>query len=194
MIIIGDIHGKISEYQKIIEKHSSSLQLGDFGFKSQYEWYINNIDMNRHKIIMGNHDDTNYLKYTNGNFSYDVSNEIFSIRGAMSIDKSKRISGIDWFENEELNYLESMEVMDEYEKIKPKIVVSHDCPAFVAEEFFGFPQNDINYKSKTRTFLNVLYDIHKPELWIFGHNHKHIDSIINGTRFICLAELETFVL
>lgn len=47
-------------------------------------------------------------------------------------------------------------------------------------------------KSQTRTMLQKMFEEHKPELWIFGHHHKSKDEVINGTRFICLDELETF--
>lgn len=189
MLIIGDTHGKVKEYYKLIQNQTESIQLGDFGFKSSYEWYLNNVDISKHKIVMGNHDDYNYIDYTLGNWSY--VNNIFTIRGANSIDKSKRIEGVDWFNKEELNYFEANEVMDNYEKVKPSIVVSHDCPAIIAELFFNFPKNDYNYKTFTRSFLDGIFEIHKPDLWIFAHHHSSRNEIVDTTRFICLNELET---
>lgn len=34
LLIIGDVHGKINQYWKLIQKHNGrSIQVGDFGFK-----------------------------------------------------------------------------------------------------------------------------------------------------------------
>jgi hypothetical protein len=35
-----------------------------------------------------------------------------------------------------------------------------------------------------------MWETHQPELWIFGHRHVPFDQVANGTRFVCLAELE----
>lgn len=81
-----------------------------------------------------------------------------------------------------------MEAFDKYCEVRPKIVVSHDCPQSVMMQLFRYPE-----KSQTRTMLEMMFQEHQPELWIFGHHHKSKDEIINGgTRFICLSELETF--
>ena len=144
---------------------------------------------------MGNHD---YIPYLNkphslGNWSFERG--IFTIRGANSIDIHKREEGLDWFRNEELNYQETNDVFDAYLRIKPEIVVTHDCPASVAEILFGMPTSGVNkqfFKSTTRELLQGLFEEHQPRLHLFGHHHKSKDMIINGTRFICLAELETY--
>jgi Icc-related predicted phosphoesterase len=111
------------------------------------------------------------------------------VRGAESIDKHIRIEGLDWFANEELSYSEQLEAFDEYIKVKPEIVVSHDCPQSVMEKLFGYPE-----KSQTRTMLEMMFQEHQPQLWVFGHHHRSKDVQINGTRFVCLNELETMTL
>lgn len=196
MIIIGDVHCKIKKYFELISKCEKSIQLGDFGFKEEWDWLEKNVSLN-HKINMGNHD---YIPYLNkphslGNWSFE--NNIFTIRGANSIDIHKRNEGIDWFSNEELNYQETNDVFDNWMETKPEIIVSHDCPNSIAEAFFGMPTTGINkqaFKSTTRELLQGLLEIHQPSIWLFGHHHIHMDEVINNTRFICLAELETFKL
>ena len=97
--------------------------------------------------------------------------------------------------SKELNYQETNDVFDAYLRIKPEIVVTHDCPASVAEILFGMPTSGVNkqfFKSTTRELLQGLFEEHQPRLHLFGHHHKSKDMIINGTRFICLAELETY--
>ena len=44
--------------------------------------------------------------------------------------------------------------------------------------------------SRTRQALDAMFDIHKPDLWLFGHWHDSQDRNVMGTRFICLNELE----
>jgi hypothetical protein len=39
--------------------------------------------------------------------------------------------------------------------------------------------------------LEELFNIHKPELWVFGHYHVSRTVEEQGTRFVCLNELET---
>jgi len=187
--IIGDVHCKIDKYFNIIQNIKKSIQVGDFGFRKEHEWHLQNIDSSNHKIVFGNHDDYNFLneKHSLKNWSYE--NNIFTIRGAESIDRYRRTEGVDYFSNEELNYTEFDEVIENYINIKPKIVISHDCPKSICTSLFG-----IHDKNITRSGLDALFEIHKPDIWIFGHHHRSINTNILKTNFICLKELETYKL
>lgn len=189
MLIIGDVHGKVDSYWKLIQSESKSIQLGDFGFTQQHEWHIKNCDPTKHKIVFGNHDDYSYFNYPHslGNFSITPEG-IFTIRGAESIDKHHRTENISWWKEEELNWGEANEVIDNYKKTKPEVVISHDCPESVCIRYFGY------HGSFTRKLLQNLFEFHQPMLWIFGHHHKSKNDTIDGTRFICLNELETITL
>jgi hypothetical protein len=188
IIIIGDVHGKLIQYHKILKDfpNHSSIQVGDFGFQKHHDWHMENINANQHKINFGNHDYYPYLfeTYSLENYSL-INNEIMTIRGAWSIDKIHRTEGIDWFANEELNYGDMQAAIDFYETNKPRIVISHDCPHNIRKLLFGIEQ-----KSITTNGLQVMLEIHKPELWVFGHNHISVNEVIDGTKFICLEELE----
>ena len=193
LLIIGDVHGCIDNYWKILQKNKGikSIQLGDFGFKKEHEWHLKNINSELHKICFGNHDDYNFLNspHSLGNFSFDEENSLFSIRGAFSIDKIYRKENVSWWTNEEMNVNEMQEVVDFYIANKPKIVVSHDCPNMIRKIVFG-----IFDKTITSNGMQIMLENHKPDLWIFGHHHEHVDKMIEGTRFICLDELESFYL
>ncbi len=191
MLIIGDVHGKVNDYWKIIQKYKDqhSIQVGDFGFKKEHEWFLGNIDCKKHKINFGNHDDSTYLNKAHSMGDYSFDQGIMTIRGAYSIDKSFRTENIDWWANEELNYQEMQMAIDFYELNKPKIIISHDCPHEVRQYLFG-----INDKSMTTNGLQSMFEIHQPDIWIFGHHHKSRNDIINKTQFTCLAELETKIL
>lgn len=198
MLLIGDVHGKISEYKRIVLEsgEKESIQIGDMGFDySELESLPLNV-MESHVFFPGNHE--NYDKvfesaYCLGRFGYYKSHrqnlELFFIGGADSIDKQYRIEGVSWWKNEEMNYTEAQECLDSYETLSPvDVVLSHDCPQFLANELWGY------HPSFTRKLLDGIFQIRKPKLWVFGHHHKSIDMTIDGCRFVCLNELETIVI
>ena len=109
-----------------------------------------------------------------------------TIRGAWSTDRIHRKVNISWWENEELSYNQMLLVYDLYVKLKPKIVITHDCPRSINNELFGYLD-----KSITGNGLEFMLQEHKPLQWVFGHHHIEIDVIIDGVNFICLPELGT---
>lgn len=189
MYIIGDVHGNLNGYEVAIRDKERTVQLGDFGFKKEHDWHLNNVDPKSHSILFGNHDYYPYLDHEHslGNWKYISEFDVFFVRGADSIDKSMRTEGRDWFSEEEMSYAEFSKCIDEYEKQKPDVVVSHDAPQSIVLSFFGIPD-----KSITRSALDQMFEIHKPNIWIFGHHHTSINSVVFGTYFICLDELESF--
>lgn len=40
-------------------------------------------------------------------------------------------------------------------------------------------------QSRTKTIMNQMLDVHKPEYWIFGHYHEKRDKKIENTQFTC---------
>jgi len=193
MIIIGDIHTKLSRYHNILCRNpkEDSIQIGDYGFKEEHDWHMSNIDIDKHKVLFGNHDYYPYIDmpHSLGNFKTIPEYNMMTIRGAKSTDKYLRVEGADWFSDEELSYGQSMEVVDVYENTKPFIVLSHDCPELLYNNVFGYDLSLEKNKSITSQLLQAIFEIHQPSLWIFGHHHRHIDVQIEGTRFICLPEL-----
>ncbi len=43
--------------------------------------------------------------------------------------------------------------------------------------------------SRTMQALNAMFELHRPDLWFFGHWHRSAGAVIDGTRFQCLGEL-----
>lgn len=186
-LVIGDVHGDVNEYWKMVSASKyNSIQVGDFGFKKEHEWHLKNVDSSKHKINFGNHDDTSFLSKPHSLGNHSFHNGIFTIRGAESIDKNLRVEGLDWWRDEEMTYKEFQGVIDAYKMSKPNIVVSHDCPQIVRDLVFN-----IEDSSRTSKVLDLLLEIHKPTKWIFGHHHKSVIEVYNGTEFKCLNELET---
>lgn len=66
-------------------------------------------------------------------------------------------------------------------------LVSHNCPVDVAPLVNSHHSRD---RTRTNNSLQLMWEAHQLELCIFGHHHVSFDQVINGTRFVCLAELE----
>lgn len=192
ILVIGDSHGYLQRYWEIIqrEKPERSIQLGDFGFKRHHDWFLNHMDTGKHKVLFGNHDYYPYLDkpHSLGDFYKEVlpnGRRLMCIRGAWSIDQYHRTEGLDWFREEEMSMVRWNECINEYEKFKPHIVLSHDAPYSINKYFY-----DIYKPNRTSTGLQSLLDIHTPLQWVFGHHHKPRTEGVNGCHFTCLGELQ----
>ena len=181
MRYIGDVHAKFELYQTLLSSCLHSIQVGDFGAGFVT---LPNISIN-HRFIRGNHDNPAICRKS-PNWIPDVTyeDETFFLGGAYSIDQSSRTIGKDWWDDEELSHQELSKAIDLYEVWKPRIVVTHDAPQSIMRGLFPYS----HISSRTANALDAMFDIHKPELWIFGHFHRDIAVTRNGTKFICLAE------
>lgn len=183
---IGDVHGKMDEYVSILPEHES-IQVGDFGIGFE-ENPIGRIDPLKDRFIRGNHDyplgctlQPNWI----ADGTYD--GQIFFVGGAESTDRVYRTEGKSWWPDEQLSTSDLYKVIDSYVSVKPQIVVSHDAPDPICQYTLGRSMWEL---SRTQNALGSMWALHKPKLWIYGHYHKDFDGVYEGTRFICLPELE----
>ena len=187
---IGDVHGGLSghmeRYEALTQDCERSVQVGDFGAG------FTNLPLlgPEHRFIRGNHDNPaicashpNWIK--DGTYEDDI----FYAGGAFSVDREQRIIGRDIWADEEISYEDFWAIMDYYEQCKPRIVITHDAPARVNSVLFP---HSSRRNTRTSTALENMFEIHRPETWIFGHWHTSIDTEIGGTRFRCLDELEGY--
>ena len=200
-VILGDVHGNVQHYKRTLDvlptiygdKNIKTIQLGDFGFKGAYDVFEKTIfdpdNPKKNMISMGNHDYYPYLNkpYSLGNWSYDETQDysLMTIRGAFSIDRGMRREGLDWFENEEMNYEELEELFDIWCDLRPDVVVSHDIPQLVQQRIFHFHDMSI-----TRNYLQMMFEEHKPKLWLYGHYHQDKVNYFDGTIFKCIEPSE----
>lgn len=191
---IGDIHGELFSYMPIIDGAAGfgSVQVGDFGvgFLRDYEFMDSLHEDGRHKFIRGNHDDPELCKERVGwieDGHYDEECDIFYVGGAWSIDWKLRTPGYTWWPEEELSDDEFEEIAKKYAACKPRVMVTHDCPTDVAFKFFIEGTAKPQYKTRTAEWLEHMLDLHRPEVWLFGHWHMDRDEVIDGTRFVCLG-------
>ena len=170
---------KASSFDRLI------IQLGDLGFQKHWDevrqYCMDNGEYNL-RIIPGNHDDySRYKPYRNSIISewFDVTPllvmdtwtdipDCFGLQGANSIDKHLRKEGRDWFPNEEMSYTQLGLAVDMYIEQKPKYMFSHTCPSSVKKQLFGYDES-----SRTEQALQVMFELHQPEIHFFGHFHSH---------------------
>lgn len=194
MVFIGDVHGGFSTLNFLIKDNKKPyLQLGDMGVGFHGYPYPKRLH-NNFKFIRGNHDSpeichthSNFL----GDFGYLEKQQLFFISGGYSIDKDMRTIGLDWWEDEELNYTQMLAAIDLYNASNPKIVVSHECPTIIKYMMLN-AMPKLNITSRTEQALTTMFDNHKPETWLFGHYHQTRVIQEDTTKFICLGELEMY--
>ncbi len=200
MLIIGDIHGDIVKYGRLIKRSRSSLQVGDLGlgFPDRDGARMTNLfrawdakNHEHHKVLRGNHDNPNVfagLKSYLGDWGYLPDQDLFFVSGAYSIDRQWRTAGLDWWPEEEMSMDKLQEVVEEFGRCKPRFMVTHDCPMVI----YQFLCNHIHHNN-TAMALDLMFGLHQPEKWYFGHHHQTKEIFHpDGTIFRCLAEHETF--
>lgn len=205
---IGDVHGYWNQYRDIIYRDATnknienSIQVGDLGmgFSSYSEWapdsaaaFDKKFKNGNHRFIRGNHDNPSEVKkcskwIPDGTIeTTDLGNKIMYVGGAWSIDWAYRTMGVDIWEDEELSLQELNDLVNLYDQEKPDIMITHTAPIGIPAGPMGF--RILGNGARTELALQEMLEIHRPKFWIFGHWHKNFDKIIDGTRFICLNEL-----
>jgi len=202
LTLIGDVHGRISDYLYICQNKPYTIALGDVSFR--YDEIESKLDPTRHKILGGNHDnlpDLKQLPHNLGDYGpySHGGHDFFFVRGAFSIDMIWRqvdflnSGNKTWWYEEELSLREMMDCLKQYKKVKPDKVFTHAAPEMLLDiigkpgilKSFGWE----NYVSRTAELLQMMWDIHQPSLWVFGHFHQRWEKQIEKTRFVCLPEL-----
>jgi len=223
MWFIGDVHGKVHLYEKILKglpEGSKSIQIGDMGVGFEGVRLYNEPN-SPHRFIRGNHDSPSacraHRRYL-GDFGYLPEEGIFYLGGAWSIDAQWRTPGESWWADEELSPEAFGEAQQLYQKVKPRIVVTHEAPTKAAlEMLYSVPlimeytphepcpcdqsmlpkgEDYKKYKAgihfantRTSQALQFMLDTHAPEHWVFGHYHRAHSFEIRGCQFTCIPEL-----
>ena len=198
---IGDIHAMWTGYENLIKNCDKTIQIGDFGLGFpgyDFPEHLLKIPGN-HRFIRGNHDNPevcqNHPWYL-GDYGYIKENDMFYLGGAWTPDFYKRTEGIDWWREEELEYKELQDAVDLYVRVKPTLVVTHECPRTIKKHLGlnRYPDNDGNPFKRTRTdnALQVMFEMHQPNIWVFGHYHRRIREREKGTLFCALEKFGIF--
>lgn len=183
--LIGDLHGNMQAYHDIIHDCDRSIQVGDFGIG--FIGHVPNFGPH-HEFIRGNHDDPGACMME-PNFIPDgtIRNDVMFIGGAFSIDWAYRTEGVSWWADEECSNEQLHHFVATYEEVKPRVMITHECP----ESITAIMCADVRWKkydlpSRTRDCFQEMYEIHQPDLWVFGHWHLSWRKRIGNTDFVCL--------
>lgn len=202
MIFIGDIHGRFKYYLELIKNmtHTPTIQVGDMGMG--FPTYATPDWNGEHYFIRGNHDNPAvckaHPKYL-GEYGYNEKLDVFYAGGADSIDKMWRTEFLTWWRDEQMDYRTfDTKVIPLYEKVRPRVVVTHTCPETVRvklleKDFTGW--EDVareNGPPVTELALQTMFEVHQPDLWVFGHYHKAWKKRMDGTLFVCVNSMTTF--
>lgn len=201
---IGDVHGYKNELESLLknlpEDVTAVTQVGDMGvgFGQGEYWHYsldNTLIQHNARFIRGNHDSPEICKSMRSWIPDGaIEDDIMYIGGAWSIDQAYRTRGYDWWEDEELSYEQLNLQINVYDMLRPIVMVTHDCPTIAATEMFINTNKalykGIQYKTRTASAFQTMFEIHQPQLWIFGHWHHTKEAVINGTRFVCINELD----
>lgn len=206
LFAIGDVHGKFTSvgneesYRTLIARlPGNTIQVGDFGIFNgsdiqKLNRKVKPRDGYSDLFFRGNHDNPQLCskqKNWAGDFGFLRGYpEVFFIAGAESCDKDLRKPGKEWWPDEELTTHQMSVCESIYRESKPDIVISHECPSM---GYFYIHTNSAKHQdNRTASFLQKLWNIHQPKLWVHGHHHWAKTYFEGRTKFRSLAELEPF--
>lgn len=190
--LIGDIHGDLRKYYSLRKGAEKTIQVGDFGYGFISSDIHPVFDPN-HRFIRGNHDCPTTCKMR-PDWIPDgtVEDDWFFLGGAWSIDWAYRFPGVSWWDDEECSESELEMMTDVYSQVRPRVVVSHDCPSSVSKQLFidsgRLGRNAKYIRTRTGEALQRMFEIHQPDYHFFGHWHIDVSEKIKGTNFHCLGE------
>lgn len=206
--LIGDIHGRFYDYRAycVADFAGPTIQVGDFGigFGQGDYWHESVNDFHRdgrHRFIRGNHDNPTMCREEMVGYIADgiVEGDVMFVGGAWSIDNPaappgwrRRTPGLDWWPEEQCSEQELERIIEIYSVVKPRVMITHDCPGTISREMF-FDSGLLSgpeYPNRTSAALQLMFEIHQPEFWAFGHWHFTKQYSKNGTVFQCIGELD----
>ena len=225
IIAVGDIHGKFSDLTKAIDfmkidEPATFVHLGDFGlgFDSPISEYkkLRDLDFVLSKtqskmlVIRGNHDNPgfwgseNMYKLSNitlvpDNIFMEVEGKMcFFAGGALSIDRSKRTLGVNYWKNEGYKWRKPGLVVDRVDHVFTHEVY-HKCSPFnidspFTKHWFMIDSSLRIDLTKDQRELEKMYEymmsINDDFSWYHGHYHESHLTINGNQKTHCLSIME----
>ncbi|MFZ6013406.1 MAG: metallophosphoesterase [Bacteroidota bacterium] len=226
LLFLGDVHGEFPELSKKIVRYqisnASIIQVGDFGIGFRIKQEIEELQVLNSILaesnstlytVRGNHDDPSFFTgrsaFSNIVFVQDYTlltvegHNILLVGGAVSVDRSVRALGSDYWKDEVFTYNEKLltDVLANVSSLD--IVVTHNAPT----EFWPYTFDGIVSKFAQRDDL-LLRDLQQdrgnysrllkhlqvmnllPESWYYGHFHASYQAIYNSITYTLLDCME----
>jgi predicted phosphodiesterase len=204
--IIGDAHGDWERYHAIATQAISNgcertIQVGDFGIGFADHYWHDRADAfhadGTHSFLRGNHDAPWRCKQMAGWIPDGrIENHTMFIGGAWSIDAVWRTEGVNWWADEQCSIEQLNQLIDIYDIVRPRVMITHDCPVDATVELFqkrGLLYGGLSAKvhpNRTSAAFQAMFEIHQPNFWFFGHYHHTLHQKIHNTHFQCIGELD----
>ena len=131
------------------------------------------------------------------------SSKVGFLGGALHVDRPQKHNLLSRFPNYILRRHRE-QATTFFNREKPDLIVTHSCPAGIgigvrgstdlqhgiAEHisnagFDAGPQDDCGETELTALWRALTY---RPRGWVFGHFHSTHEAVVDGTRFVCVAE------
>jgi hypothetical protein len=218
ILFAGDWHADAAHATIVIELAarmgvSRVVQTGDFGYWPRHPAgiaFLTKVAARCSELGVavwfcdGNHEDHSRLRHGSatapvqvmpsiwwvprGRFVEWGGRRILFIGGAVSVDKPRRIAGVDWFEEEtpspeQLGRAATRQDID--------IVVAHEgLPDTPLRSTFTDPIPEVllTRADWLRREMGVIADTLNPSLWVHGHWHHRMSAVRGATRVECLNE------
>ena len=113
----------------------------------------------------------------------------FSFGGAASVDKIRRVEGIDWWRNEEPTYAETEYALDNLEKhdFKVDYILTHTMPSMLINSMPEFSHH--SEPCVAAKFFNTVMEQVEYKKWFCGH--FHMDRCVPSKRLYILYNTVT---
>jgi hypothetical protein len=229
IIAIGDVHGKFDQLtlkmKDVLEGNTdvNFVQVGDFGLgfeKPSVDWNrlydVNSMLQKSNSmlyVIRGNHDNPAFwlprcsFEFSNIIFVQDQSSLLIEDRlcyfvgGAISVDRTRRRQGIDYWSAEETNegFRGLIEIWDKIDILFTHDVYHHCSPytisgSDIVKHFAKVDENLIGDLERSQSVMQTLYEdiLEKNPTFAWYHGHYHKSHVTNndGQLTHSLSELE----
>lgn len=124
-----------------------------------------------------------------------ITDGILFVGGGRSVNKPWLTPGHNWFPQENLSEADKEHVLAQVEAYGPEnihTVVAHDCPTRfdVMSTVIAAGRQFTAVKlgpDPNRPFLDDLFEIVRPDRWLFGHYHVKWSAVVDGCEARCVS-------
>lgn len=218
IVLAGDWHADATHAVRVIDAAADAgvigiLQVGDFGYWPRHPQGRDFLVKVAARCVErgvsvwfadGNHEDHSRLDHRRAEHPVSVAPSVWWVPrgtvvewagrrvmfmgGAVSVDRPRRVAGIDWFQEEAPTVAQIERALANG---PVDVVVAHeglpDTP--LVSTYGGYiPPEIAAHADRVRGLMGGIADALRPEIWVHGHWHHRMSARRNGTVVECLDE------